>query len=278
MLWRNSGFGVTLALAIALHGLALHSVAAQAGAQVASAGARGTIEGTVLSDSLERPVANAEIELTDLGIKATTDSAGNFVIRDVPVGEHRLVIRAAEFALLQTTLTFNPNETLSRDFLLRPENELRLKIDKRNFRNSEAAQLAEFEARRKTSSGHFLTRQDLAGDEGSSSLSNILVSKIPGLRSVSNNGERSIATGSRGRITFATTPGDSKTQKQCYVQVVIDNVVRYRSVPGEKLFNIDSIDPRMVIAVEFYTVAQTPLQFNSTGGSPCGTLVVWQSM
>jgi hypothetical protein len=51
--------------------------------------------------------------------------------------------------------------------------------------------------------------------------------------------------------------------------------VMYRSTPGEKLFSIDAIDPTDVAAVEFYTVSQTPLQFNSTGGAPCGTLVIW---
>ena len=27
--------------------------------------------------------------------------------------------------------------------------------------------------------------------------------------------------------------------------------------------------------VEFFTVSQTPIQFNSTGGAPCGTLIIW---
>ena len=55
----------------------------------------------------------------------------------------------------------------------------------------------------------------------------------------------------------------------------MDNIVRYRSTPGEKLFNIDQIDANMVVGVEFYTVSQTPIQFNSTGGAPCGTLIIW---
>lgn len=246
--------------------------------QVAAKLATGGIEGTVLSDSLERPIAGAEVELADLGIKVTTDSAGNFVMREVPVGEHRLVIRAADFTLLQATLTFHANETLTRDFLLVPDGELRLRINSRRARTPDGARLAEFEGRRKTSAGHFLVRADFEELDGRRALSNILVSKIPGLRAITNNGERSIATGSRGRISFATVPGESGKQKQCYVQVIIDGIVQYRSAPNEKLFNIDNIDPRLVAAVEFYTVAQTPLQFNSTGGAPCGTLVIWQSM
>lgn len=252
--------------------------AASAQTQVAARAAVGAIEGTVLSDSLEKPVVGAEVELTDLGLKVSTDSAGNFAIRNVPAGDHRLVIRAADFTLLQATLTFRANETLSRDFLLVPDGELRLKIDSRVARTPEKARLSEFESRRKTSAGHFLVRADFEDSDGRRALSNILVSKIPGLRAITNNGERSIATGSRGRISFATVPGESGKQKQCYVQIIVDGIVQYRSAPNEKLFNIDNIDPRLVAAVEFYTVAQTPLQFNSTGGAPCGTLVIWQSM
>ncbi len=264
--------------AVSLVGASAITAAAQSIAVSASSAATGAIEGTVLSDSLERPVAKAEVELADLGLKVTTDSAGNFSIKNVPPGEHRLVIRADEFGLLQTTLVFHANETLSRDFLLVRDAELRLKLDKRRVSTPDAARLAEFEARRRTSAGHFLTRADFSEDDGQRALSNILVTKIPGLRVISNNGERSIATGSRGRISFGTMPGESGKQKQCYVQVIVDGIVQYRSALGEKLFNIDNIDSRMVSAVEFYTVSQTPLQFNSTGGAPCGTLVIWQSM
>ena len=61
----------------------------------------------------------------------------------------------------------------------------------------------------------------------------------------------------------------------CYVQIIVDDIVRYGSKPGESLFDIDQIDPSTIAAIEYYSVAQLPLQFNRGGNAPCGTLVIW---
>jgi hypothetical protein len=266
MQWRALGLGVVLTLA----------VSGRTSAAQATNSMFGALVGSVLTDRTDKPIFDAEIELTDIGLKAKTDSAGNFEIKDVPAGVHPIVIRALNFDMLQNTLTFHAGETLSRDFLLRPVAEMRLRIKGSAETSTDGGRLAEFEARRKMGSGRFITREVFEESNGRRQFAELLMNKISGVVLVSNSGERSLATGNRGSISFANTPGGGdRTQKKCYVQVIIDNVVRYRSSPGEKLFNIDTIDPNTVAAVEFYTVSQTPLQFNSTGAAPCGTLVIW---
>ncbi len=246
----------------------------QASAQT-SAAPRGALEGTVLTDPGDRPVVGALVELAEFDLRVKTDSAGNFTLKNVPIGAHAVVVRADGFNDLETVLTFNPNETLSRDFLITRENDVRLLIGKNKQPSAESMRLSDFESRRKLASGRFIARQVFEKAGGTRRFSELLTTGIPGILLVSNNGERSVATGNRGQISASSTPGEPGKTKRCYVQVIMDNIVRYRSTPGEKLFNIDQIDANMVVGVEFYTVSQTPIQFNSTGGAPCGTLIIW---
>jgi hypothetical protein len=103
----------------------------------------------------------------------------------------------------------------------------------------------------------------------------VLTGRLPDVRAISNRGERSLAAGSRGNISMIRTPGDTSRGKECYIQIVIDNIVRYRSSPGAKPFNLDTVDPSTVAAMEFYTVSQRALQYQSSDGSQCGTLLIW---
>ena len=44
------------------------------------------------------------------------------------------------------------------------------------------------------------------------------------------------------------------------------------------MFDIDELDAKDVIGIEFYTTATTPSQYNGTHGadmSSCGTVVIW---
>ena len=253
---------------------AIGLVASTATAQT-SAVPRGALEGTVLTDPGDKPVVGALVELTEFNMRVKTDGAGNFTLKNVPIGAHVVVVHADGFNDLETVLTFSPNETLSRDFLITRENDVRLLIGKNRQPSAESMRLSDFESRRKLGSGRFIAREVFEKAGGTRRFSELLTTGIPGIILVSNNGERSVATGSRGQISATNTPGEQGKTKRCYVQVIMDNIVRYRSTPGEKLFNIDQVDANMVVGVEFFTVSQTPIQFNSTGGAPCGTLIIW---
>ncbi len=62
---------------------------------------------------------------------------------------------------------------------------------------------------------------------------------------------------------------------QCFVQVIVDRMVRYNGI--QPLFNINMLEPGTIAGIEYFTTAQMPAQFNGTG-SACGTLVIWTRM
>ena len=51
------------------------------------------VQGKVLGDSGRRPVANAEVAIARLGLRAMTDSLGRYRLRDIPRGEHVVITR-----------------------------------------------------------------------------------------------------------------------------------------------------------------------------------------
>jgi hypothetical protein len=118
--------------------------------------------------------------------------------------------------------------------------------------------LMAFDERRKVGLGHFLTPEDFAKAEGRNIL-NFLTSRIPGLR-IADLGRRTLVSG-RGAISIS--------QSQCPIRVIFDGM------PNAGPLNLDSIDPSTIAAAEFYSTASLPMQFDFSGNSPCGTLLLW---
>jgi hypothetical protein len=62
----------------------------------------------------------------------------------------------------------------------------------------------------------------------------------------------------------------------CYALVYVDDVLMNGTTEPTEPFDISSIAPEQVEAVEFYSgPAQTPLKY-SRMGSNCGVLVIWR--
>jgi len=256
---------------------ALSHRAPRAAAQSASATvlARGTLAGTVIEDATSKPVANAEIAIAALKLTARSDSAGNFTIGAIPVGLHAITINASGFAPLLTRVPFAEGQRIESDFALTAGGSTAVlgAVETRST-SSAGGPLAAFEERRRGGVGRFIT-QDVFESSRGRKFADILKQKIPGITIISNNGQRSAATGSRGVQSITQTPGAAGTRKECYAQVIVDGIIAYAGARGDRLFDLDGVDPSSVAGVEFYTVSQTPSQFNASGLSPCGTLLIW---
>ncbi len=122
--------------------------------------------------------------------------------------------------------------------------------------------------------GRFISRSDLVQQRGRT-LEAVLRDRVSGLRVYQVNG-KSIAGSARGVASTASlSPVRGANADRCYVQVIIDNFVRYQTGGISPLRDLRSLGAFMIAGIEFYTVASTPLAFNLGGNAGCGTLIIW---
>ena len=224
-----------------------------------TAGAQtGTLVGKVLVDGVERPIAGADVIIGATGLKARSDSVGRFTIANVPHGEHVVGVRALGFAPGAWKITFTEGERVEIDFLLTTtvqsleKVEVKAKTDTAPTRIS--MRFTGFEERRALGLGRFIT-QDVMEKAGGRRLTDVLLSRIPGLSAV---GKQQFLVSNRRVL-----------KKDCFLRVLIDGVLQ--PVP----FSTDGLDSSRIAGIEFHTISTTPPQFNATGTSPCGTLLIW---
>ncbi len=227
------------------------------------------LAGNVLSDSTERPIAGAEISIASLRVSVRSDSAGGFVIPGIAAGRQVVTVRAVGYAELTTTLVFGAGERIETDLLLRPVAQSLAKVEVTAAPPfGDNPRIAEFEERRKMGIGRFVTQEELAKSEGRKMI-DVIMGRIPGLRHVSDaRGRRTLVSG-RGATRFSLAP--------CKVRIVMDGVpgVVVDNIPMAGGLELDAIDPSTIAAMEYYTPATLPPQFNFEGNNPCGTLLLW---
>ena len=228
-----------------------------------------TFSGTVLTESDERHLPNAEIVFPTLGKSVRSDSVGNFVVTGIPPGTHAVIVRLVGYATTTSPITFRPGERVEADLVMRAV-VTRLDTVKVHDRPRDI-RLRDFEERRVAGLGRFLTT-DVFEKNSQRQLAEVLIGSIPGSRAIGRTNEKWLAAG-RGPLSGAP----------CYVQVIVNDVAVYTGRPNEPMFDVNAVNTADVLAVEYYTPSTTPLRFNRTGGgggnaagAACGTLVIWQ--
>lgn len=239
-----------------------------------------SIGGTVMMDGSEKPLANAEVLIASLKRSTRSDSAGNFLLSGLPAGRHEFVVRLVGYESSTAEVNLNSTQKFEADVLLRPTTTRLARVDVTGKVNSAwTIKLKEFEERRSTGIGKFLTEAEFA-NEGGRSLGALLAMKIAGVRVVQQNGRNWLAS-LRGGLTScpqSDCPTMERVPPACYMQVVVNGVVRYNGSAGQPIFDANELNTQDVIGVEFYTTATTPLQYNATRGrymGACGTIIIW---
>ena len=251
------------------------------------------LQGRVLADGSRRPVANAEVAVPRLELRAVSDSLGRYRLSKLPPGEHLVVTRATGFRPDSSVTALDGDETLVNDVLL--EVSVNALEEVRVVGASDPVMrghMAGLEDRKAAGIGHFFDRRALESDQNRR-LSDILTGKVPGVAIRTGNGGRAWAT--TGRANTNATCGLCRVSKAdildkydiasgaplaCYMDVYLDGAVVYSSGSGKQtpLFNLNRLDPRNIEAIEIYTsTAQIPAQFIRTGGG-CGVMVIWSRM
>jgi carboxypeptidase family protein len=255
---------------------------------VRGAWGQGEISGRVIAaDSGRPPVQGAEAVLVKLGRMATSDSSGRFRFRDVPPGEHLLVLRAIGFKSESSTVFIDRDEVVSSQLVMTrstgttlPERVVEAPA------SGPPAKLVEFIERQKLGTGHFITRDELAKAEGGFRQTGDLISLVPGVLVRRGSNKIWIASGrafgggcafcSRTVASLSLADVAAGARPACFLDVYLDGAMVFDSRhPENGLFDVNTVPPEHIAAIEVYTSgAQLPAKYNRTGGG-CGVLLIW---
>jgi uncharacterized membrane protein len=214
--------------------------------------ASGAIDG-IVTDTTLAPLADASASILASNIKVTTGAIGRFVINSLPAGEYVVLVRRVGYAAASQVLQVNEHDTLRVSFTL--QRAVTTFAPVLVAATHVSPRMAEFEARRKSSEGQFMTDADIA------KLNFATTADV--LRTF-----KSIVVGSTV-LNARTLPTYS-----CPMQFFIDGV----AVPQPGNMDIDLPAPNELAGIEVYVnSAAVPLQYKTYGGNGgfCGVVLIW---
>ena len=219
---------------------------------------RGTLfAGVVYIDSTRTPIPDAVITIRDLSLSATTNERGVFRFTELPAGTHSLVVRKVGYGPLETQLSFDAG-TLQREIFLSRQTTL----DSVRIVGQRPV-LPDFEAHQKIGMGKFITRAQLETREGRHL--GELLSTLAGVH-ITGTSPRAYVAGSRGPRSI--------TSGTCLATVYLDRMLIYGR-PGDPPFDVNTIAPEQIEAIEYYaSAAVTPMEYAALN-SQCGVIVIW---
>jgi hypothetical protein len=229
----------------------------------------GTLTGVVVSDSGRSVVIDAEVMLPDAAMTARSDSSVTFMLRDVPIGEHRVNVRRPGYGPLDATLSVRTNEVVNRRMVLS-----RVTVLNEVLITARDRRLTEFEENRKRGLGVFMTRDFLETQEGRK-LSTVF-GQMPGVWLYANKGgfRGEYISSSRKCIPVIRLQDNGGTEQNClpcYAEVFLDGNHVTRN--GQR-FDINSIEPADIEAIEYYRGAsESPGRYRTADGA-CGVVVI----
>jgi len=218
--------------------------------------------GRVIADSTKRPVAGAEVLIPSVSGRAITDSLGRFRIEGVPSGRRGLRVNKIGYAPLRTAVEFSTGDTVELEIGMSGSADELDAVEIVAAQNS-SNRLMEFERRRATGTGSYLTAEDIR-QKTRGRLSEAL-------RSVSGV---NLITGSTGG-TYLVGARSARHGGTCFTAVMLDGVWVYDGDRTQTPFNVNSIIPDDIAAVEYYRgLSNTPVELQGVRNS-CGALVIW---
>lgn len=250
--------------------------------------AQGTVAVRVVTDSGARPIPDAYVGIPMLQRSAITDSTGRATLERVPDGVHRVVARAIGFRPDSVVIELTDGVTREVTLRLHAHMPVLQEIRVTAPATRRPPKMVGFYERQERGIGRFLDREMLEKNEHRRT-SDILNS-VPGV--YVRHGYTSKAWASSGRgvnaggcptcgtnpSLAALNPGDrlAGAGPACYMDVYLDGALVYNSSARyAPLFDLNSIGPGSIEAIEVYAAgSQLPAQFHRTG-SGCGAMLIW---
>ena len=239
--------------------------------------AQGTVVGRV-TDRAQSPIRDAVVDISRIGMQTRTDSVGRFVLRGVPAGTQLVTVRRIGYAAASVEVRVVNEDTVTIHVLLEQRAQLLPAVPVEGAAPSFVVpRLRDFERRRTSGVGHFLTADDLL-PERSRPLGDVLV-RLPGTYMVRSS-TAACLTSTRGAQSFRNSAtgfcgNQSVGGQYCAVAVFLDGFPSYSGHDTEEIFNLNALRADEVAGVEFYSGSATmPREFSAPRGT-CGVLVIW---
>ena len=222
-----------------------------------------SLAGVVVVSPGNKPLASAEILMPGLKLSTRSDSTGRFHFGPFAAGTHEVLVRSIGYSPTAAKIVFRDSLEIRADFLMNASTVLET-VDVRGVLDKRwASRLVEFEQRRAGGIGVFLAYDKLEKNSAMS-VPALLTSFMPGVR-IARINNTEVAISSRGG-------------RNCPLQILMNRLNMYN---GEGMFfDVNSIESRDILGVEYYNAFSTPSELNLRprgpyGGSRCGTLVLW---
>lgn len=218
--------------------------------------------GRVVVDPTKLPVRGAEVVIPSLTLRTVTDSLGRFRLEGIAPGRRGLRVNMIGYAPLRTAVEFSAGDTVELEIGISPSSEEMAAIEIVEAQNSQR-QLLDFERRRATGTGEYLTAEDIRiRSRGRLS---------EALRTL--NGVSLLSTGSGVLLVGGRASG--RGIGTCYTAVMLDNVWVYDGDRTQSPFNVNSLNPDDIAAIEYYRgLSNTPVELQGIRNS-CGVLAIW---
>ncbi len=250
------------------------------GALGTPASAQQVLRGTISDDSTRRAIVGAEVTFDSAGTaRVISDRGGRYLIA-VPAGATSIMVRAVGYRPLTAPIAAGGNDTTIVDFRLTGQ-AVRLPdvITSTGRPATPSARTMEFERRRQTGTGAYLTRAQLAQNEALSP--SALLRVLRGMRLIPRPSScgggyaaATLRTGSAGQKLHCISDPRQTFPAGCYLSIVLDGRSLWAYDSPEPP-NIDEFTLHNMEAIELYRGAgEIPPEFNQSGAS-CGVLVLW---
>ncbi|HEU4995513.1 MAG TPA: carboxypeptidase regulatory-like domain-containing protein [Gemmatimonadaceae bacterium] len=234
-------------------------VAPLTGAGVAGAQTTSELSGRVTDRSTGRPIPKADIIVLATTRSATTDSAGRYLITGMLPGMYRMVVRAANFPALQLSIAITDVRRTDRSIVLDSTASGRLAaaqslppIGVTAEAYSVPLRLVDFERRRHTGRGQYLTEKEILQLNAYN-----LADAVKGLRGVTYE-----CGGGLGCFIRMT-----RAPMRCLPEYIVDDHVQNDFGPHTPI--------RDIVGVEVYTgPSEVPGEYAGRN-SGCGVVVIW---
>jgi CarboxypepD_reg-like domain len=240
----------------------------------------------LVTDSANVPIGGVEVSLPDLSKTTLTNGEGAFALRDVPPGTQHLLVRRVGYGPVEAQIAIEGGRTVERHIRMARATNLDSVIVTEKAVDH---QLGDFDENKKLGLGHFLTRAELAPQEGRSTAA--VLTTLPGIKVFAIGPYAWVGSGRHNATSLGRGAGAALDEADvakraplwdCYALVYLDDHLvfrgqKFQSTNGtrwEPLFDINTIPVGQIEAIEYYaSAAETPLKYN-TLNSQCGVLVI----